>query len=358
MYSVRLIRLAMVLLLYCPPLAFADPAPYAGTNYVSLPVRVLLPDSTPAANTTITVCSMERSVIKGAVAGFPVTTVTDSAGSATLKYPTRVYLEESGRGWAIDSHFALVEPANGHAGAIVSLPMLPLEDSPLDIRIARGYTLRGQIVTQDGHPVTSHTIGASYDLHAQTHTGHGGEIWERETVTDAHGNFTFTNVNPSPVTLKPDYTPNYYWAKTTVNGESIADRIDEFQPEWNNTQNDLTIHLATMPAKTYRGIALDQDGKPVAGASVTIGYSWHREEKDWSDSHAWETTTTGADGSWQLDIPTEWVTWGEVRRPGKPGPQAGTAYIAATGDIDLDDTTTQAVHLQPTDETNLMPSSP
>jgi hypothetical protein len=132
--------------------------------------------------------------------------------------------------------------------------------------------------------------------------------------------------------------------------------VDEFQPDWNNTDNQIIIHAAKSPAKIYHGVAVDSDGKPVAGASVTVGFSWHLEERTWSDSHSWESTETLSDGTWRVEIPTKWVTWGSIRKRGEPGPQEGTAQIALSGGINIKCETSQTVVLAPDESGRLMPA--
>lgn len=328
---------------------------YTPTDFVTYNTRVLLPNHEPASNTTITLRSMSRSMLRG-IPGYSLEpVVTDSDGRANLKVAARFNVDKH-ISFSIDPVYATVDPTFDHAGAIVLLNDSSHED-PLTIQIASGYTLRGKMETKDGDPFSSYPITINHDLHARSHTGYGGEIWKRETVTNANGEFVFFHVNPSPVTIKPKWDQSYYWSTTTINGNTMDDRIDEFQPEWGNLENHMVIQTSPSPAKTYQGIAVDQDGNPITGARVTIGYSWHREEKSYSDFHAWKTTNTLSDGSWRLEIPTEWVTWGSINQPGAPGARPGTAHIVASGKIDLSATGLQVVRLLPSVSDVLMPDS-
>lgn len=327
---------------------------YQPTDFVTYHARVLLPNHEPASNTTVTLRSMSRNMLRG-FSGYNIEpVVTDADGRADLKFASRVRSAKGKNyGFPVFPIYAVVDPAGDHAGAIIRLDAVaPLE--PLIIQLPSGYTLHGKMETEDGDPISSFPVFINHDLHAKTHTGRGGEIWERQTLTDLDGRFTFRHVNPAPITITPKWLRESYWSQTVLNGTTIDDRADEFQPEWNNTDHYMVIKTSPSPAKSYRGIAIDTDGNPVANASVTIGYSCYSSH---DNGRSYVTTRTLSDGSWHLEIPTKWANWGGIRQAGAPGPTTGTAHIAASGKIDLGITAEQVVRLLPVDSDALMPFS-
>jgi hypothetical protein len=198
----------------------ADPSPYVPAGIVALPVTVMMPDGRPARETTITLSSMERMMLQIGLDGERLDPViTDTAGSATLHYPTQIAAKDNpARTWSALPLYALVAPQEGHAGAITGLPERVADGDSLTIRITEGYSLKGSMVDKNGEPLKGISVRINHDLKAETHTGYGGEIWERKTQTDGEGRFTFQHVNASAVTINPALSPNFYWAKTTING--------------------------------------------------------------------------------------------------------------------------------------------
>jgi hypothetical protein len=80
-------------------------------------------------------------------------------------------------------------------GRILSVPP---KGMPLVLQAKRGLVLEGHLrdLAHPGRPLAGIAIYTNNDLHADSHTAHGGEILTQSAVTDADGAFTIRHVYP------------------------------------------------------------------------------------------------------------------------------------------------------------------
>jgi protocatechuate 3,4-dioxygenase beta subunit len=178
------------------------------------------------------------------------------------------------------------------------------------LRLAKGVEFTGRVLDAQLRPQAGITVGTLIDLHAETHTGWGGQIFERATKTDAQGRFRFENLYPSKQTvhLGGENEPSPPWQRTRVgrDGKWVDDRVDQIDMADPRARY---AEILSDPELTfvYQGTVRDKLGKPVAGARVNAGFSYHKTQRDYSDSHASRGTSTNAQGHYRLEVETPWI---------------------------------------------------
>lgn len=198
---------------------------------------------------------------------------------------------------------------------------------PVEILLKRGLELTGQMVDTAGRPVRGEEVNVFNDLHADSHTGRGGEIFEQQTHTDRAGRFHFHHVYPNVfyVQLLNRSEGPPYWIKTRVRDrwvdrveDEITPRQDEWKPENYEKAIDMRIIVAREPPYRYFGRITDAKGEPVPGAKVQIRCSLHEPERTFEDDHDfWWTTKTDRDGRYSVRVGSRfvnaiWVTAGKL----------------------------------------------
>lgn len=218
-------------------------------------------------------------------------------------------------------------------------PLL-LEDRPLSLtlRLAQGVTVAGVVVNMEEKPVAGVSVGLENDLHADTPTGAGGEIFRQTTLTDAQGHFQMTDAYPRTLTLELG-TPGGgagapIWLRTrqTPAGPWIEDRLDRLTPTGERTF--IGIMMANRPLYTVAGTVTDAATKrPLAGARIIVGVSFHRQPLTWTDQHHFLNASTGPDGKYEIKAETPWIRFVHVIQPGyaKQGRDKGEAGLLAPG---------------------------
>jgi hypothetical protein len=199
------------------------------------------------------------------------------------------------------------------------------EGKPLEIVLKRGLDVIGKMVDTTGRPVRNAEVNVFFDLHAGSHTGHGGEILGQQTITDRAGKFLFHRVYPNNFYVEllnhSDGPP--YWIRTRVRNRWVDKVEDEIVPrknEWHPEDYEKSINLRLVVAREtpyrYFGRVTDPQDRGVAGAKVEIRCSAHEPERTFEDDHDyWWHTKTDRDGNYSLRVGFRfvnaiWVTAG------------------------------------------------
>jgi protocatechuate 3,4-dioxygenase beta subunit len=190
----------------------------------------------------------------------------------------------------------------------------------ITLRLAKGRVITGTVVDAEGKPLPGRHISAIHDLHIESRTGAGGEIFTESATSDAAGVFKLKNVHTAACKLSME--GEGYWSRTQVTqrtpdgttttrwvGGSI--KLPQFSPE---TEVGLRIEVAPeAPKYRYHGRVTDPYDKPLAGLHVIAGVSHHATPQTWSDSHSFVSAVTDAAGRWEILVASPWVRFFDVR---------------------------------------------
>lgn len=198
------------------------------------------------------------------------------------------------------------------------------EGLDLVLKVQPGITLKGRVVdySNSERGLAGIRVGACNDLHADTHTGYGGEIFDQFATTDADGRFTLTHIYPSRFDVglgEPARTPStedLTWLKTKLDGRWQDDAVDSLTPAPGQDEMAIVIAATGKSLFRYHGKVTNADGAPVGGAEVWIGVSFHREGGSFQDNHASREAATNADGAYDMRLPTPWVRAIGARKDG------------------------------------------
>ncbi len=190
---------------------------------------------------------------------------------------------------------------------------LPLQGLSITLQIQAGVTLEGRIwdYTHPDQPLSGIKVSTDNDLHADSHTGWGGAIFQQQAVTDAQGRFVIKHIFPVrfDVSLDGLYSEDggAYWLKTKINGQWDEAVGDEIAPK----SDEKVVHLELMATKDavfrYFGKVVDANGQPISGAKVTFGMSYHDLPRTWTDEHNYESAVTDSGGHYEIKLGTPWV---------------------------------------------------
>ena len=195
--------------------------------------------------------------------------------------------------------------------------------APLQIVLRKGMEVSGQLVDPESRPIARETLYLQNDLGAGTHTGRGGEIFERSAKTDRQGRFRFHNVYPNMfyLALESEDDANdhsLYWIKTRIRDRWVDGIADAIWPHTHELDLPLVIEAARKPPCRYFGKVSDEKGRPIAGATVRIQVSLHgpTERQDFEDGHSHlSQTQTRKDGSFEVRAAAPYVNWFEITAP-------------------------------------------
>jgi hypothetical protein len=194
------------------------------------------------------------------------------------------------------------------------------ETKDITMYLVKGRTVTGVVVTPDGKPLQGRTISAVHDLHIESRTGAGGEIFTASATSDAAGKFKLENVYPATCSLSME--GDGYWSRTQV----ALHTSDRTTTRWVGgfiplpeldvaTSVDLRIEVTPeAPKYRYFGTVTDATGKPQAGLLVIAGISHGPTPETWGDSHSFENAITDASGRWEIQAESLWVRFFDVRR--------------------------------------------
>jgi protocatechuate 3,4-dioxygenase beta subunit/thiol-disulfide isomerase/thioredoxin len=124
----------------------------------------------------------------------------------------------------------------------------------MDIQLRKGLIVRGQVVDEQGKPVAEAVV-----LNME------GDFDPQLIVTDEKGIFTLTNLPP----LKPIRLRAY--KNELRNKEDVVVFPDELKAK------NIVLRLAKIPPPKVVGRVVDESGKPISGATVSVGYPRRHE---------------------------------------------------------------------------------
>ncbi len=205
-----------------------------------------------------------------------------------------------------------------------------LTDKPnrIEIVLKSGLSLTGRIVDTTGLPVRGEEVTLFLDLHADSHSGRGGEIFPQHATSDRAGHFYFRYVYPNTfyLALLNDSSGPPYWIRTRVRNrwrdkveDEITPRQNESEPSHYEKSIDMQVVVARQAPYRYFGRVTNADGKAVANAEVEIRCSLHEPERTFADNHDyWWRTRTDATGNYSVRVGSRfvnaiWVTAGNER---------------------------------------------
>lgn len=319
------------ILLFTASVLPAGEKPGGAENFREVRGLVLGMDGRPAADRTVHLVGLSRGAQH-----FPSEPTreagwdfrTDAEGRFTAKLGGfRAAEKDDGRpGWGI--YALVVDPEGREAGAVspkilnfeangaeagadewgspVALPPAGLD---LTLRIQKGVTLIGRVLdySDPTKPLANVTVETYNDLHADTHTGRGGEIYRRRATTDENGQFAIAQIYPGAFSVAVGEDGEVSWLRTLQNGKWVDDVLDTITLSPDGEVGRLEIQAAARPLFRYFGKVADKSGKPVAGAKVTYGVSYRREPQTWEDYHSYRSTESKRDGTYEIFLATPWI---------------------------------------------------
>ncbi|MCX7014514.1 MAG: carboxypeptidase-like regulatory domain-containing protein [Candidatus Sumerlaeota bacterium] len=290
--------------------------------------KVLNVDGTPLAGAAVELKGIDRPTL-----GLDKTWTfkTDGEGRFTAEFVNRRLDPEgddpkakdtSRPGWGL--YYFLVPPDKEQSGA-VSGPVnfhstlenpedewgkaVALDGPSLEVvlRMKKGIVVEGVVLDLREKPLSGVKARLFHDLHADSHTGLGGEIFERSATSGADGRFRFDNVYPVQFAL--DVEKPAVWLKTQrgEGGEWVDNRIDVFPVKEDETRVWVGIEGSTNQEFKVYGTLVDAKGKPVPGGDITVALSYHKEPETFRDSHTFVEGKTGPDGKYEVMLETPWI---------------------------------------------------
>ncbi len=184
----------------------------------------------------------------------------------------------------------------------------------LILRFQRGLDLSGRLINEQEQPIPGAALRLFHDLHADTHTGHGAEIFERTVTTNASGRFLFRHVYPNTFYL--DFDGPGYWIRTRVRRRWADGMADEITPQEDESSLDLLLIAAPGSPYHYQGRVTDQQGQPITGAKVSVHASLHSPSRTFEDDHDHSCgARTGPNGAYDLGADSPFVHSFTVEAP-------------------------------------------
>ncbi len=197
----------------------------------------------------------------------------------------------------------------------------PQNNEEILIVLQRGIDVSGQLVDEKNRPIKGEQINLWNDLGADTHTGRGGEIFERQAVTDRFGRFHFHHVYPNlfHLALQSQDSDALSWIKTRVRKRWVDGVNDAIWPHTDDTDLALVIVASRQRPFHYFGKVTDEKARPIAGATVRVQASLHGpcRRGDFEDDHDHHSQViTRADGTYDVAAAGAYVNDFQISAPG------------------------------------------
>jgi hypothetical protein len=193
------------------------------------------------------------------------------------------------------------------------------ETEDITLYLRKGRTVTGVVVTPDGKPLQGRTISAIHDLHIESRTGFGGDVFTASATSDTEGKFKLENVYPAACSLSME--GEGHWSRTQValrSAEGSSTRWIGASLTLPELSHDTSVNLRIevspeAPGYRYFGTVTDPAGKPLTGLLVVAGVSHSPTPETWGDSHKFENAITDASGRWEIQASGPWVRFFDVR---------------------------------------------
>jgi hypothetical protein len=324
----------------------ATPAKTGKPAKLTLQVLVKGPAGLDLKNVSLELLGMARPILDVCQTAQP-----DAKGLASIVFADRDWEEQpegegspACRGW-----YHLVATASGTAGAVSPILFLlnenpsfddnpenewgPAFAKPVDVRelikkqqplvltIETGRELRGKVLTTDQKPLPGTKVNIFQDLHADSHTGHGREIFPQEAVTDQQGNFAFPQVFPNTVYIGEIVPPEaatstpWFWKATRTKNGAFDYQENRLPLASQTPDPDLTLVMDNRPY-VFSGTVQTKDGKPVAEANLQFSLAFHPDWRDYADSHTFAESKTDMAGTFKVEVTTSFVNFLGVTKEG------------------------------------------
>ncbi len=177
----------------------------------------------------------------------------------------------------------------------------------LTLRIQRGFTVTGRVMKypRGRTPWPGVEVYGAYNLNAATRTGYGGNLAGPETKTDAQGRFTLRHVYPSLCSLGLSEA----WIETKRSGRwrENEDLSEQVKPPRRGANLSLEMMAARARSFRYFGHVENEAHQPLAGITVEFGLSDSPQPPRYS--HRAASSTTDANGDYEVRTDTPWVPW-------------------------------------------------
>lgn len=309
-----------------------------GDRFREIRLRVLDLDGRPAAKRQLNLHGLSRGAMFGEP---PWSYTTDDEGRAKVRlFQLHTWEDEKQRpGWG--NYAVTVTPEEGRdAGAVTPIVMnvgeidgstyggnrgancwgvpIRMPDGGIDltVQITRGVVIEGTVwdYEEPEKALAGVSVSLCHDLSSETHTGYGGEILQQCTMTDENGRYRFAHVYPRPFILNPTGSNNgipdadYYWLRTKVDDKPWREEaIYQIVPSFYGSTG-IDVGVTKKKLFRYFGKVADPSGAPIKDVKVTFGVSFHKEPETHLDHHHFLDTTTDTDGSYEILLPTPWIT--------------------------------------------------
>lgn len=203
----------------------------------------------------------------------------------------------------------------------LNLRDLATKKQPLMLTLEQGKTFKGKILTSDQKPCVGAKISIFMDLHGDSHTGKGREIFPLEATTDQQGMFTFSQVYPNTIYIG-EITPSekegqssLFWKTTRVGGKTFEYPENTLPLASQTPDLDMTLILSK-DRYLYSGTVQTKDGKPVAEAGLNMSVAYHPDARDFIDSHTFVDGKTDAQGKFTMETDAPFVNTLTITKEG------------------------------------------
>ena len=194
--------------------------------------------------------------------------------------------------------------------------LLPPDGLDMNIQVTEGYSLKGKVLDYEHpeSPLAGVAVYLEHDLHADTHSNWGGDIFRQEEVTDKDGYYRFEHVYPG--TVYPELRSSkgkggtyqrLNWLKTAIDGEPRPDA--GYKISLSEVSRRLDFVVTDKKLFRYYGRVTNSDGNVAANVAVNFGWSDHPREETFIDSHQSEVSKTDEAGHFDVMLGTPWCLW-------------------------------------------------
>ena len=266
------------------------------------------------------------------MARFADLSIQDKSGEKRPRYGTYALYAEPGPddAGAVFAYIQHLEPQDHWWRPAdewgVSL-LLPPDGLDITLQIVEGFKLKATVFDYEDptKPVAGVSIGIYHNLHHESHSGRGGEIFYQRAKSDERGQLAFKHVYPQDTyiaigAMGQEGDDAHYWLRTEVDGEWRDSVPLTMATRGSRGSQSLEVQVATRPLFRYFGKVTNPDGSPAAGIEVSYCLFHHNggasDDMDW---HNRRSVHAGSDGAYEIWAGTPWVNWIDAGEPRPAG---------------------------------------